>query len=140
MTNELDLTIEAMTISQLAEASGVPTRRIRHFIAEGLLPPPHGRGRAAHYGREHLLRLQQIQAYRDVNLGLEEIRHRLGDVRHGPSEVSAAPESWTRWEIVPGIELHARVDLEPSITTLARVLVGVARQLMTPDDGDPAAP
>ena len=86
------------------------------------------------------MRLQQIQALRDVNLGLEEIRRRLGDVRHTPAEVAASPESWTRWEIVPGIELHARADLEPSITTQARVLVGVARQLMAPENGEMSTP
>lgn len=121
--------LDIMTIHQLADATGVPPRRIRHFVAEGLLSPPHGRGRAAHYGREHVERLRQIQALRDANLGLEEIRERLGD----PNAVAlegGLPETWQRWVIVPGIELQARTDLDAERATLARMLVRVARQLI----------
>src|SRR5690242_9033043 len=94
---------DVMTIHQLEVASGVPARRIRHFITEGLLPPPHGRGRAAHYSTRHLERLRQIQALRDVNLGLDEIRRRLGEPGDVAIAVGAAGEMWRRWEIAPGI-------------------------------------
>jgi len=52
------------TLDQLAKASGILERTIRSYIARGLLPPPEGRGRAANYGPEHLVRLKFIQAVR----------------------------------------------------------------------------
>jgi DNA-binding transcriptional MerR regulator len=124
---------EFMTIHQLSESTGVPPRRIRHFVAEGLLPPPEGRGRAAHYTRGHADRLRQIQALRDVNLGLDDIRQRLVHPTVNVSE-EGSPEVWRRWVIAPGIELQARTDLEPDVAAVARVLVRVARQLIESED------
>jgi DNA-binding transcriptional MerR regulator len=127
---------EVLTIHQLEAASGVPARRIRHFVSEGLLAPPVGKGRAAHYTRQHLERLRQIQALRDVNLGLEEIKRRLGDpVETAPVEGGPSAAMWRRWEIAPGLELHARADLDRDVAEMARVLVNVARQLMTAERG-----
>lgn len=121
---------DAMTIHQLAERSGTPARRIRHYVATRLMPPPIGHGRAAHYGRAHLARLRQIQALRDVNLSLEEIRRRLGEPESAPSAELGPPTVWRRWEIAPGIELHARANLDPELATVVRVLAGVARNLL----------
>lgn len=128
---QVDPAADAMTIHQLSERSGVPKRRIRHYIAEGLLPGAVGSGRAAHYRGEHLARLHQIEALREVNLGLGEIRRRLG-VPSQPSEAVAGlrADLWRRWELAPGIELQVRADLAPDVAALARVLVGVAHQLL----------
>lgn len=139
---------DAMTVHQLAERSGVPARRIRHYVAEGVLPRPIGRGRAAHYRQSHLVRLQQIQALRDHNLGLDEIRRRLGEPSSPSTTGSVRSDTWRRWEIAPGIELQVRDDLGPEDATLARLLVGVARQLLadrqdrsepSDDQGSPAS-
>lgn len=121
---------DAMTIHQLAERSGVPPRRIRFYVASDLLPGPIGRGRAAYYRQAHLTRLQQIQALRAVNLSLEEIRERLGDPEPAFAEETAPESTWRRWEIAPGVELHARANLDPEIATIARILAGVARGLL----------
>ena len=128
-------TPEAMTIHQLAERSGVPERRIRHFIAQRILPGPSGRGRAAHYGPEHLTALARIQALRDMNLSLEEIRDRVAGGTEESGAEPGAGVAWRRWEIIPGIELQVRDDLTPEDARLARVLVGVARQLLADDRG-----
>jgi DNA-binding transcriptional MerR regulator len=120
---------EAMTIHQLAARSSVPERRIRHFIAQHILPGPTGRGRAAHYGPEHLAALARVQALRDMNLSLEEIRDRVGEVPR-PSPELGAGAAWRRWEIVPGLELQVREDLDAAHARLARTLLGVARQLL----------
>ena len=126
----------AMTIHQLSEHSGVPVRRIRHFVAEGLLAPPHGRGRAAHYDRLHLDRVRQIQALRDANVGLDQIRRRLGEPRPGVESLGREFETWQRWEIAPGVELHVRANLEPESLNLARVLLNTGRQLFMSDVQD----
>lgn len=123
---------ETMTIHQIALRSGVPARRIRHYIAKEVLPPPVGRGRASHYTTKHLQLLRSIEAYREGNLGLDEIRERLGDVSI-PSPDVAVPlipgsSSWQRWVIAPGIEIHASANLSADRQRLVRVLLGAARQ------------
>ncbi|HUZ02502.1 MAG TPA: helix-turn-helix domain-containing protein [Thermomicrobiaceae bacterium] len=128
-------TPEAMTIHQLAERSGVPERRIRHFVAQRILPAPSGRGRAAHYGPEHLTALARVQALRAMNLSLEEIRDRVGGGSDASGVVTGAGAAWRRWEIIPGIELQVRDDLDPEDARLARVLIGVARQLLADERG-----
>lgn len=125
-----------MTINQLSEVSGVPARRIRHFVSEGLLAPPHGRGRASHYDRVHLDRLRQIQALRDANVGLDQIRRRLGEPRSAEPNLEGGFETWQRWEIIPGLELHMRANLTPEAVSLARVLANTARQLFLAEHGD----
>lgn len=128
---------DAMTISQLARRSGIPARRIRYYVSERLLPPPIGRGRAAYYTERHLSRLQKIAAMREVNLSLEEIRRRLGTVDQLPAESETsipAAQSWRRWEIIPGVEMHVREDLDPNTLSTVRVLVGAARHVLINGD------
>lgn len=69
---ELELGIE-----DLAERVGVSVRTIRYYIAEGLLPGPDGRGKAATYGLEHLLRLRLIRRLVEQRLPLAEIGQRV---------------------------------------------------------------
>ncbi len=124
---------DAMTISQLAERTGVPVRRIRYYVAEGLLPKPVGRGRASHYTRDHMERLQEIIALRNVNLGLDEIRDRLGDAED-IAAIASRPdprsEDWQRWEVVPGVEIHARGDLDDQTLATVQVMVGAVRHVL----------
>ena len=126
----------AMTIHQLSSISGVPVRRIRHFVAEGLLPPPYGKGRAAHYDRVHLDRLQRIQSLRDANVGIDQIKRRLGEPRTGNSAMDREFETWQKWEIIPGLELHLRANLDPEAVALARVLANTARQLFLSEQNE----
>jgi DNA-binding transcriptional MerR regulator len=124
---------DAITVTQLSERTGVPVRRIRYYVSEGLLPPPVGRGRASYYTSAHLERLQHIIALREVNLSLDEIRERLGDVeRVTPSNDVPSPvaHSWRRWEIVPGVEMHARQDLDERTLSTIRVMVGAVRHVL----------
>lgn len=48
------------TIEELSAATGMPTRRIRYYQSEGVLPPPTRTGRSAYYGDEHLARLRVV--------------------------------------------------------------------------------
>jgi DNA-binding transcriptional MerR regulator len=124
---------DVMSVSQLARQTGVPARRIRYYVSERLLPLPIGRGRASHYTTAHLERLQQIIALRESNLGLEEIRDRLGEVESVSSEretPTAFPVTWQRWEIVPGVEIHAREDLDARTLSTVRVMVGAVRHVL----------
>ena len=123
-------TPEAMTIHDLATRSGVPARRIRYYVAEGLLAPPIGQGRAAHYGTGHLTRLRKIRELRETNLGLDEIRQRLGKPEPQDDRRLPVAQTWRRWEILPGVELHTRGDLEPEVADLARLVISLARDAL----------
>jgi len=48
------------SIDDLATRTGMPTRRIRYYQTEGVLPPPHREGRSGYYDDEHLRRLEVI--------------------------------------------------------------------------------
>jgi DNA-binding transcriptional MerR regulator len=66
-----------MSIEELAGRAGVRVRTVRYYVAEGLLPGPGARGRAAVYGEEHLLRLQLIRRLAERHVPLAEMRARL---------------------------------------------------------------
>lgn len=76
------------SIDELAHLSGVPSRTIRFYNTQGLLPPPIMRGRVAYYNQEHLLVLNLIKELKeqqnlplDVIKQLLEIRAQYGDVQ-----------------------------------------------------------
>lgn len=75
-------------IDELAHLSSVPSRTIRFYNTQGLLPPPIMRGRIAYYNQEHLLVLNLIKELKeqqnlplDVIKQLLEIRAQYGDVQ-----------------------------------------------------------
>jgi DNA-binding transcriptional MerR regulator len=86
----------AWSIAEVARASGVTSRTLRHYHSIGLLVPartaPNGR---RYYEQEQLLRLQQILLLRDLGLSLdvvaEVIEHRSS---HDTIEVLARHKEW----------------------------------------------
>jgi DNA-binding transcriptional MerR regulator len=50
-----------MRIDDLAARAGVPTRTIRYYTQQGLLPPPQLRGRVGYYDDRHVERLRLIK-------------------------------------------------------------------------------
>jgi DNA-binding transcriptional MerR regulator len=86
----------AWSIAEVARASGVTSRTLRHYHSIGLLVPartaPNGR---RYYEQEQLLRLQQILLLRDLGLSLdvvaEVIAHRSS---HDTIEVLARHKEW----------------------------------------------
>jgi len=63
------------TIKQVAKLSGVTQRALRHYEQVGLLSPRRKSGSGYRiYGKEDLVRLQQILFYRELNLGLSTIK------------------------------------------------------------------
>ncbi|MEU4247309.1 MerR family transcriptional regulator [Amycolatopsis sp. NPDC026612] len=68
------------SISQVAKASGVSARMLRHYDALGLLTPASVAANGYRwYSRPELLRLQRILLLRRLGLGLAEIGAVLGD-------------------------------------------------------------
>ena len=67
-----------LTVKQLAAISGVTVRTLHHYDEIGLLKPAHvGENGYRYYGREQLLRLQQILFHREFGVPLEEIAELL---------------------------------------------------------------
>jgi Ca-activated chloride channel family protein len=66
-----------LTIDELVREVDLPIRTVRYYIAEGLLPGPGARGKAASYGEEHVLRLRMIRLLSERHLPLSDIRQRL---------------------------------------------------------------
>jgi MerR family transcriptional regulator, thiopeptide resistance regulator len=63
------------TVKQLARLSGVSVRTLHHYDQIGLLKPAEvGLNGYRYYGREELLRLQQILFHRELEFPLEAIR------------------------------------------------------------------
>ena len=66
------------TVKQLARLSGVSIRTLHHYDEIGLLKPSFvGENRYRYYGREELLRLQDILVYRELGVPLAEIARLL---------------------------------------------------------------
>ena len=63
-----------LSLQELADRSALPTRTIRWYQSEGLLPKPEKKGRDAVYRVEHLERLALIADLRDRGLTLVAIR------------------------------------------------------------------
>lgn len=119
------------TLGELVEASGVNERTIRYYIAEGLAPPALGRGRASYYTPAHLQRIELIARLRDERLSIDEIRERLSAV-DAPAKTPG--DVWERHELRPGLELHVRTDVPPSVNALAREIVSLAGEWFGPDE------
>ena len=79
-------------IDELAHLSGVPSRTIRFYNTQGLLPAPLISGRIAYYNHEHLLVLNVIKELKEQqNLPLDVIKHLL-EIRaqHGDVQMNLA--------------------------------------------------
>src|SRR5690606_16461512 len=73
-------TMKMLTVKQVAKISGVSVRALHHYDEIGLLKPASiGRNGYRYYGREELLRLQQILLHRELDIPLAEIRAILDD-------------------------------------------------------------
>jgi DNA-binding transcriptional MerR regulator len=76
-----------LRIDELSQATGIPSRTIRYYNTQGLLPPPHMRGRVAYYTGEHLRVLNIIKELKEQqNLPLDLIRQLL-EIRAQHGEV-----------------------------------------------------
>ena len=66
--------MKGYTVKEVAKLSGVSVRTLHHYDEIGLLKPASiGENRYRYYGREELLRLQQILFHREFGIPLSEI-------------------------------------------------------------------
>lgn len=104
-----------VNIRQLADAAGVTVRTVHYYVAEGLLPAPHGEGRNAHYTAGHLARLKLIAALRDEGLSLAAIRARIAPL--SDEEALVALDA-----------LELRDDDSPAVTAVGLFEAAVSEQ------------
>ena len=95
------------TIDELAHISDMPSRTIRFYNTQGMLPPPTMHGRVAYYDEEHLLVLHIIKELKEQqNLPLEtikqmlEIRAKYGEVQMNLALKQRLQRSLTRGQEV----------------------------------------
>ena len=70
--------MKAYTVKELARLSGVTVRTLHHYDEIGLLKPALvGENRYRYYGREELLRLQDILFHRELGVPLQEVARAL---------------------------------------------------------------
>src|SRR6516162_8313194 len=100
------------TLAELSEASGIPARTIRFYIARGLLEGPVKAGRGAVYTEEHLARLQKIKKLQDEGRMLAEIALDL-DGGPAPPEMTVTPAPWWQHVIQDDVMVWVRGDVSP---------------------------
>ena len=72
--------METTTIGDVARFAGITVRTLHHYDSIGLLTPSERRGNGYRgYTGADISRLQRILAYRELDLGLDEIRQLLNE-------------------------------------------------------------
>jgi len=124
-----------MTLSDIAEASGLPARTIRFYIARGLLDGPAKSGRAAAYTNDHLERLNRIQALQSEGRTLSEIARLLAV--GSPEPVASEPTPWWQHTIADDVTVWVKAGASPWRTRQIRAaLSDFARRVQTTEEGD----
>jgi AcrR family transcriptional regulator len=80
-----------LTVSDLAERSGLPISTIRYYVREGLLPPGQRLSRTRTlYNGDHLKALETIKSLREAGVPVTEIRSRATHVTDALSDSALA--------------------------------------------------
>lgn len=110
-----------LTLADLADASGLPARTIRFYIARGLLSGPAKAGRGAAYTAEHLVRLEQIRSLQTAGRSLSEIaRMFTGET---PEQGPAPPTAWWQHAVADDVIVWTRSDASPWRTKQVRAAI-----------------
>lgn len=128
---------DSKTLAELSDASGIPARTIRFYIARGLLEGPVKAGRGAVYTAGHLARLQKIKTLQAEGRMLAEIAH---DLEGAPPARQAAvpPSPWWQYAIQDDVVVWVRGDIPPWRMKQIRAVVGeMASRLGEPESSNP---
>lgn len=101
-----------MTLAELAEASGIPARTVRFYIARGLVDGPEMAGRGASYGSDHLERLRRIRGLQQRGLTLIAIAREL-EAAAGRAVSVKEPVAWWHYQVSPDVTVSVRADSGP---------------------------
>ena len=124
-----------LTLADLADASGLPARTIRFYIARGILDGPVKAGRDAAYTSDHLARLAQIKSLQADGQTLSEIALRLGEAGAGHSTPQATP--WWQHAVSGDVIVWTRADISPwRMKQVSRAIAELARALEQSGNAD----
>ena len=113
-------------LDELCALVDLPRRTVRFYLQHGLVDPPEGAGRGAHYTTQHVDQLLTVKKWKQAGLSLERIRE-LVEGEGTPVPPAAKPGQvavWSRVQVSDGVELHIdprRSGLSPE---KLRALVG----------------
>jgi DNA-binding transcriptional MerR regulator len=116
------------TIEDLCRLTGYSRRTIRYYVQEGILDPPAGRGRGGFYFDSQLDKLRQIRTLQEGGLKLSQIHVLLS--RGEQPEPSPLRETWARYSVCEGVEMHVRRDAEEREGKALSEVVRVARSIL----------
>jgi DNA-binding transcriptional MerR regulator len=103
--------MKLLTVRQVSKISGVSVRALHHYDEIGLLKPASiGRNGYRYYGRDELLRLQQILLHRELDIPLGEIRAILDDPKFDQLEALRAQREKLAAEARRYAELVRTID------------------------------
>ena len=103
--------VDELSLAELSERAEVPPRTIRFYIAQGLLPGPLRAGRAAVYGKAHLILLNRIKELQAQGMTLAEVAFALSpDTGH-----RAMPEAvaWLEYQLAEDVVVRVRSSIAP---------------------------
>lgn len=82
-----------LTVDELAARTGMTVRTLRFYASEGLLPPPHRRGRVAYYDAGHRMRLELVRTLQKHGYTLSAIQRVLERIPDTASPAEYAVQS-----------------------------------------------
>ena len=117
-------------IKELSELTGFSIRTIRYYVQIGLIDPPAGRGRGGFYNDSHVNKLKQIKALQGRGLNLSSIVKYLQG--REPEVKDYSRDIWIKYQIIPGIELSVRKDIEEKerkkVSDIVRLAESIAKE------------
>jgi DNA-binding transcriptional MerR regulator len=123
-----------LTLAELAEASGVPARTIRYYIARGLLPQSLVGGRGACYGEQHLEGLARIRARQEQGQSLAQIAGQLGE--RPKEQVIPQPSAWWNYPVSKDVVVQVCSDSSPWRLKQVRSLIAQMIQQLKENEED----
>lgn len=133
MTNDLS---SRYTAAQLGQLSGVGERNVRYYVREGLIDPPTGRGRGAHFDNRHLSQLRRVRFLQEAGLDHAAIRQHGADIEAALAKRGVSRKDWEAQSAGSGLDVErivrqlAAKRYTPAVESVTRVHVAEGIQLL----------
>lgn len=122
--------MKTLTMTELAEQSGVPARTIRFYITKNLLPGPTRQGPGAPYTEDHLSIVTRIKELQAEGLTLDQILQNLMD-----NPLNLKGHIAQVFGVTEGVEVHVNHALPlQRKNVIFRALEQFARAVQTTTD------
>lgn len=134
------------TAAQLGQLSGVGERTVRYYVREGLIDPPSGRGRGAHFDNRHLGQLQRVRFLQEAGLDHAAIRQHGEEIEAALAKRGVARRDWEAEWARSGVDvarIYRRLKTPrhvPAVSTVTRVEVADGIALLVDSDHRLPAP